>query len=220
MDYSLRFDAIWRNFDLLLSGLGVGLLLAVASIGVGAVIGFFVAFGLLSDNPVVSRACQLYVTILRNIPVLLVIFFVFFAMPQLGLRMDKVTSFIAALSIYSGAALAETFRGGLLAVSRGLTEAGQSIGLRPLQIKVYVVLPVMLRIVLPSLGNSFISLFKDTSLAATIAVPELTYYARKINVESFRVIETWMITSFLYVATTIVITTVLRLIEGRLSAQR
>ncbi len=220
MAYAFNFDSVWRNFDLMLSGLGLGLILAVISIAIGAVIGFFVAFGLLSRNILIARLCQAYVTGLRNIPVLLVIFFFFFALPQLGVRLDKIASFVAALSVYAGASLAEIFRGGLLAVPRGLTEAGQSIGLRPLQIKIYIVLPVMLRIVLPSLGNSFISLFKDTSLAAAISVPELTYYARKINVESFRVIETWMVTSLLYVATTILITSVLRLIEARLAARR
>lgn len=220
MSYTFNFDAVWRNFDMMLAGLGLGLTLAVMAIAIGAVIGFFVAFGLLSRNVVIARLCQVYVTVLRNIPVLLVIFFFYFALPQFGVRLDKMASFVAALAIYAGASLAEVFRGGLLAVPKGLTEAGQAIGLRPLQIKIYIVMPVMLRTVLPSLGNSFISLFKDTSLAAAISVPELTFYARKINVDSFRVIETWLVTSLLYVATTILITSILRFIEARLSKRQ
>lgn len=78
----------------------------------------------------------------------------------------------------------------------------------------------MLRNVLPSLSNSFISLFKDTSLAAAIAVPELTYQARKINLESYRVIETWLVTSLLYILTCYVIALLLRQLERRLSLTR
>jgi glutamine transport system permease protein len=79
---------------------------------------------------------------------------------------------------------------------------------------------VMLRNVLPSLGSTFISLFKDTSLAAAIAVPELTFYARKINNESFRVIETWLIASLFYVLTCTLLAALLRLLEKRMEIPR
>jgi polar amino acid transport system permease protein len=78
----------------------------------------------------------------------------------------------------------------------------------------------MVRNVLPSLSNNFISLFKDTSLAAAIAVPELTFYARKINVETFRVIETWMVVSLMYVAACYIIAAILRQVEARLAIPR
>jgi len=78
----------------------------------------------------------------------------------------------------------------------------------------------MLRNVLPSLSSTIISLFKDTSLAAAIAVPELTFAARKINVESFRVIETWMVTSAIYVATCFLIAALMRFVERRLALPR
>ena len=100
---------------------------------------------------------------------------------SLGIRIGKIESFILTLAIYAGAYLAEVFRGALLALPRGLREAGLAIGLTEWQTKVWIIIPVMLRNAFPSLGNNFISLFKDTSLAAAIAVPELTFYARKIN---------------------------------------
>jgi polar amino acid transport system permease protein len=87
-------------------------------------------------------------------------------------------------------------------------------------VRIWVVLPVMLRNALPALGSTFISLFKDTSLAAAIAVPELTFYARKINNESFRVIETWLVTSLLYVATCVLLAAMLRALERRLTIPR
>lgn len=126
-----------------------------------------------------------------------------------------MSSFITALSLYSGAYLTEVFRAGLIAVPRGLGEAGKAIGLTRLQIALWVVSPVMVRNVLPALGSTFISLFKDTSIAAAIAVPELTFQARKINVESFRIIETWTVASGLYIATCFTMAALLRGLERR-----
>ncbi len=150
----------------------------------------------------------------------MLILLLYFALPSVGIRLDKLSSFLITLALYAGAYLAEVFRGGLMAIPKGQREAGLAIGLREWQIKAYVIIPVMLRNVLPSLSNSFISLFKDTSLAAAIAVPELTYQARKINLESYRVIETWLVTSVLYILTCYVIALLLRQLERRLSLTR
>jgi polar amino acid transport system permease protein len=94
-------------------------------------------------------------------------------------------------------------------------EAGRSIGLTRLQTSAYVVAPIMLRNALPALGSTMISLFKDTSIAAVIAVPELTFQARKINTESFRVVESWGVASGLYIATCFLLAAGLRRLESR-----
>jgi glutamine transport system permease protein len=219
LGYTLNFAAVWRDLDLLWAGLGMGLLLALASIAIGAVIGLTLSFVLTSKSPARPLAAG-YVSIFRNTPLLVLILFTYFALPQLGIRLGKLESFIATLSLYAGAYLAEVFRGALLSVPAGLTEAGLAIGLTRSQIRISIVIPVMLRTVLPSLSSTFISLFKDTSLAAAIAVPELTYYARKINNESFRVIEVWLIASLFYVATCVVLAMLLRLAERRLALPR
>jgi glutamine transport system permease protein len=148
------------------------------------------------------------------------ILFAYFALPQLGIRLGKIESFVVTLSLYAGAYLAEVFRGALIAVPKGLREAGLAIGLSEGQIRLSIIIPVMLRNVLPSLSSTFISLFKDTSLAAAIAVPELTFYARKINNESFRVIETWLVVSLVYVATCVLLAMALRQLERRLAIPR
>jgi polar amino acid transport system permease protein len=136
------------------------------------------------------------------------------------LRLGKIESFILTLMIYSGAYLAEIFRSGLIAIPRGMREAGLAIGLTEFQTRISVIIPIMIRNVLPSLGSTLISLFKDTSLAAAIAVPELTFYARKINNETFRVVETWIVVSLLYVVTCSVLAAILRVVEGRLRIAR
>ncbi|MEZ5931150.1 MAG: amino acid ABC transporter permease [Alphaproteobacteria bacterium] len=217
MDYNFNFGVVWRNFDLLLSGLALGLGLALVSIAIGCVIGLALAFGMVSRNRLLRALASIYVTAIRNTPILVIILFAYFALPQLGVRLGKIESFVASLAIYAGAYLTEVFRAGLVALPAGLREAGLAIGLTEMQARRYLTLPVMLRNVLPSLSNNFISLFKDTSLAAAIAVPELTFYARKINVESFRVIETWLVASLLYVLTCYVIAALLRQAERRLA---
>lgn len=220
MGYTLNFAAVWRNSDFLISGLALSLGLAIISILIGALIGLILAFALTSKNRAAMIPAQIYVTVIRNLPILVLVLFAFFALPQMGFRLDKIKSFVLVLSIYSGAYLAEVFRAGLLSIPKGLSEAGLAIGLTPMQIRGSIIAPLMLRNVLPSLSSTIISLFKDTSLAAAIAVPELTFAARKINVESFRVIETWMVTSALYVATCFLIAALMRLVERRLALPR
>lgn len=220
MDYTLNFNAVWRSFDQLLGGLALSLGLAFAAILIGGIIGLFTAFALISKRRVLRLPAGLYVTVIRNTPILVLVLFTYFALPQLGVRMGKIESFVFTLALYSGSYLAEVFRAGLQAVPAGLREAGLAIGLTELQIRASIITPLMLRNALPSLSSTMISLFKDTSLAAAIAIPELTFEARKINVETFRVIETWIVASGLYVTTCALLAAVMRKIERNLSVPR
>jgi len=220
MGYHLNFGAVWRDFDLLLSGLGLGLGLAIVSIFAGCWIGLVAAFAMNSKHAYRRRIASCYVTVFRNLPPLFIIVFAYFVLPRLGLLVGKIETFILTLSIYGGAYLTEVFRGALLALPRGQREAGLAIGLTEWQTKVWIIIPIMIRNAFPALANNFISLFKDTSLAAAIAVPELTFYARKINVETFRVIETWLVTSLMYVAACYLIAAGLRFLERRLAIPR
>lgn len=221
MGYTLNFGAVWRDFDLLLSGLALGLGMAIVSILIGCVIGLAAAFAMLSKQGWLRRIAGTYVTVIRNSPPLVLILLAYFALPQvLGMRIGKIEAFIGTLAIYAGAYLTEVFRGALLALPGGLREAGLAIGLTERQAKAYIIVPVMLRNALPALSNNFISLFKDTSLAAAIAVPELTFYARQINVHSFRIVETWLVASLMYVATCYLIAAGLRRLERRMAIPR
>jgi His/Glu/Gln/Arg/opine family amino acid ABC transporter permease subunit len=215
MSYTLHFGVIWDNFDRLLAGLALGLGLALVAIAIGAVVGLALAFASVGRSRVPRKIANAYVTLIRNTPILVIILIVYFGLPQMGIRLGKIESFIASLAIYAAAYLTEVFRAGLLSVPAGVVDAGRAIGLRRLHLSLLVVFPIMLRNTLPALGSTFISLFKDTSIAAAIAVPELTFEARKINVETFRVMETWMVASALYVATCALIAAGLRRLERR-----
>ena len=215
MNYIFDYSVVWREFDNLIRGLALDLLLATASIIMGAVIGVFVAFALVSKDRTKNRLAKIYVTIIRNTPILIIILFVYFALPDLGITLNQYQSFILALTVYAGAYIAEVLRGGIQALPKGTKESAMAIGLTPFQTNRIMILPIVIRSTLASMSNNFISLFKDTSLAATIAVPELTFYTRKINVETFRVIEAWSVTSVLYVLTCLIIAVLLRRVEKR-----
>lgn len=221
MDYYFNFAVVWRNFDKLTEGLLLGLAMAAISLAVGCIIGLLFAYARIARAPWVRAIGWTYVEILRNTPILLLVFFVFFGLPELGIRsLDKVESFVFSLSIYAGAYLTEVFRAGLASVPKAYVEAAKAIGLSGWKRQRYVVLPITLRYVLPSLGSNLISLFKDTSIAAAIAVPELTFHARQINVQSFRVIETWSVASGMYLVTCLAIAWLLRRIERRYAVVR
>jgi His/Glu/Gln/Arg/opine family amino acid ABC transporter permease subunit len=215
MGYTLNFNVVWNNLDRLLWGLALGLGLAVVAIAIGAVLGLLFAFASTSRHRMVRGAVSGYVTLIRNTPILVIVLIVYFGLPQLGIRLGKIESFIFSLAIYAAAYLTEVFRAGLLSVPSGIVDAGRAIGLKARHIALLVVFPIMLRNSLPALGSTFISLFKDTSLAAAIAIPELTFEARKINTETFRVIEAWLSASVLYVVTCSLMAAGLRRLEHR-----
>jgi polar amino acid transport system permease protein len=127
---------------------------------------------------------------------------------------------VVTLSVYAGAYLVEVFRAGLDAVPRGLIDAGKAIGLTPYQRLMHVRLPTMLRMTLPALSNTFVSLFKDTSVASVIAVPELTYGAQWINFNTFRIMEVYLVVTGLYLVTGYAILIGLRMLERRYAIGR
>ena len=201
MGYTLNFGAVQRGFDLLLWGLGLGLAMGLVALVAGSLIGTIAACGAIYGGRTVRLIVAAYIGLVRNVPILVLALFAYFGLPEFGIRFDKVATFAIVLSIYAGAYLAETFRSAITVIPKGTVEAARAIGLTAPGIALWVVLPIAIRNALPSLGNNFISLFKDTSIAAVIAVPELTFQARKINNESFRVVEVWLTASLLYVAT-------------------
>jgi len=215
MGYTLNFDVVWKNLDRLFFGLALGLGLAVVAIAIGAVVGVLFAFASTSRQGLLRAVVSGYVTLIRNTPILVIVLIVYFGLPQVGIRLGKIESFIFSLAIYAAAYLTEVFRAGLLSVPSGVVDAGRAIGLKARHIALLVIFPIMLRNSLPALGSTFISLFKDTSLAAAIAIPELTFEARKINVETFRVIEAWLSATVLYVATCSLMAAGLRHLERR-----
>ena len=221
MEYHFNFNFIWRYSDKLYWGLVLSLELALVSILIGMAIGLGLALAYTGGGRLVRTAIAAYVEFIRNVPLLLLIYLVFYGIPSAGgFAYDAQTSFIATLALYSGAYLVEVFRAGLDAIPKGLIDAGKAVGLTPWQRFLYVRMPMMFRIVLPSLSNVYVSLFKDTALAYVIAVPELTYGANWIKTNTFRVIEVWLVAWPMYLGTCYVLLYALRVVERRFSLVR
>lgn len=221
MGYALNFNLIWRHFDKLWGGLLLSLELAVISIAIGVLIGLVLAVWYVSAGRTVRTIIAAYVEFIRNVPLILLVYLVFYGLPTVvDLAYSAPTSFVLTLSVYSGAYLVEVFRSGLEAVPRGQLDAGKAIGLTPWQRLIHVRLPTMLRITLPALSNTFISLFKDTSIASVISVPELTFGAQWINFNTFRIVEVYLVTTAMYLVTGYILLFGLRLVERRFRAAR
>lgn len=214
--YQFNWRPVFDNFDLLLKGLALGIGIALLALAIGSAIGLAAAFCRVHGTRPLRMLAAGYVELVRNIPLLLILYFVYFGLPLLGISLfDNVWSFILALAVYAGAYLTEVFRAGIEAVGQGQIEAAKAIGLTRLQVARHVTIPLMFRVALPALGNTFISLFKDTSVASAIAVPELSYGAIRINVNTWRVIEVYLVVGLMYLAACYAIAALLRQAERR-----
>ena len=197
--------------------------------GFGSIIGLFGAFARSSKSPIANVVVTAYVEFIRNIPLLLIVFLFYYGLPQAFPRHSWQQEFIVntalptpertfeiALAVYAGAYLTEIFSSGILSVSKHYHDAGRSLGLSNFQRARYVTSPIMFRTVLPSLSNTFISLFKDTAIAFVIGVEELSRAANKINTDFFRPIEAWTAAGLLYLITAWTLAIVLRFLEHRI----
>ena len=221
MDYHFNFSYIWRHFDRLFYGLVLSLELALVSIAIGMIIGLLLALVYVESSKSIRFFVASYVELIRNSPLLLLVYLIFYGIPSIGwFQYSATTSFIVTLSIYSGAYLVEVFRSGLAAVPEGLIDAGKAIGMKPWQRLISIRIPTMFRIVLPALSNTYISLFKDTSIASVIAVPELMYGAQWINFNTFRIIEVYTVITPMYLVTGYVILLSLRQVEKKFAINK
>jgi polar amino acid transport system permease protein len=170
------------------------------------VLGFVLAFALAviaalardSGSRVLRFAGACYVEVIRNTPVLLQIFIVYFAFPTLGIRLSAVTAGIIALGVNVGAYLTEVVRAGFSSVERGQLEAAQVLGLSRLSVFTYIVAPQALRNVYPSLVNNLVQVLLGTSLLSTIAVPEITGVATVINARTLLFVQVFGIAVVAY----------------------
>ena len=165
----------WINLRFLLDGLWVTIQVSVVSIIFSMILGGIAGTVRYSNIPILSKVVGIIVDIIRNLPLLLIIFFTYFALPQIGIKLNIFWAAVAALTIFESAMLSEIFRAGLNAVPSGQTEAGMSSGLTYVQTLTMIVMPQAFKSMLPAILSQLISLIKDTWLAVIISLPELTH---------------------------------------------
>lgn len=224
----VRSPVYVETYRFLAPAIGVTLQVAVLAYALAMVLGLIAALGQLSKNPFVATPARLYVEIVRGVPLLVQIIYVAFVLtpaladlfrgaglPGVGLwfRRDIVRA-VLALGIGYGAYLAEVYRAGIQSIPKGQTEASRSLGMTPWQTMRHVVLPQAIRVILPPLGNDFVSMLKDSSLASVISVQELTYSGQLLNARTFRSFETYNVVALLYLIMTLVGSLGVRGLEG------
>jgi aspartate/glutamate/glutamine transport system permease protein len=176
MDFIGAYSA--DNLTFLLDGFWLTLKMAFIAIICSFIIGGLIGTIRFAKVPVLSQVLAVIVEVIRNLPLLLIIFFTFFALPEIGIKFEEVPAAIIALTIFEAAMISEIIRSGLNSIDKGQMEAARSSGLSYFQALWNVILPQALRRMVPPMVSQFISLLKDTSLAVVISVPELTHNAQ------------------------------------------
>jgi len=218
VDYPFR--PVVQNWPALVDGLFVTLQIAAASLVLSLLLGL-VLVGVRMLFPTVGRWLVTgYVEVIRNVPPLVLLYFIFFALPHAGLVLDPFTSGVLGLTIYHAAFVAEVLRAGVEAVGSSQLEAARSLGLNAAQALRYVVLPQAAVVVLPPLGNLAISLTKTTSLVAIISVSDITYQSQILVSDTFRPFELFAAAGAVYLCLSLGIGQITRAAEKRLTAYR
>ena len=212
MAYIFDWTPIWDNRDLIADGLLTTIALSALGLCLALVIGLLVGTAGASQSRLLRMFAAAYVEIMRNIPLLVHMYFWYMGLAFL--RLPPFVCAVAALTLYSGAYVAETVRTGIGAVPRGQRLAAQATGLTPAKVLLLVVYPQALRIIMPSLASISSQLIKDTSLASVITVAELTYQASAIEGQTFRTFEIYITISLLYLALVMLVTWGLMLLPG------
>ena len=198
MAYSLDFSWLADAASLILNGALMTILLVVVSASLGTLISILGAAGRRSGNAMLRAAVTSYVELIRNTPFLAQLFFIYFGLPSLGLRLDPVVSAILAMTINLAAYGIEIVGAGLDAVARGQREAGLALGLRPRQIFMKIVLPQALKVIFPALTSQIVITMLESAVVSQISVRELTYEADLLQAKTFRSFETYLVVTIIY----------------------
>ncbi|PKH24709.1 amino acid ABC transporter permease [Enterobacterales bacterium CwR94] len=182
----------------LLKGALFTLQLSIGGMFFGLLLGFLLALMRLSPFWPLRWLSRFYVSVFRGTPLIAQLFLIYYGLPQFGIELDPIPSAMIGLSLNTAAYTSESLRGAISSIERGQWEAAASIGMTPWQTLRRVILPQAARTALPPLGNSFISLVKDTSLAATIQVPELFRQAQLVTSRTLEVFTMYLAASLIY----------------------
>ena len=200
---------------LLLEGLLITLKISSICLVLSFILGFLSAFARLSSSPMLKSISWLYVETIRNTPLLIQIFLIYFVISPV-FNIPAFTSAVIALSLFEGAYSSEIIRSGIINIPKGQYEAAQSIGLSVAGTYIKIIIPQMLRQTLPMLAGQSVSLIKDSALVSTIAIYDLTMQGQRIVSETFLTFEIWFAVAICYLAITASLSFIIRRFENQL----
>lgn len=198
MDQSFSFTSVFAAYDQLLLGAGLTMRLTLASVALGMIVAIVGAWAKTSGPAWARRLATGYVEVIRNTPFLLQLYFFFFGLPSIGVRLTPNDAALLTMVVNLGAYATEIVRAGVEAIPHGQTEAARALGLRPLQVFRLVVLPPALRIIYPPLVGQFTMVLLGSSVVSAISANELASVANSIQSLTFRTFETYFVVTFMY----------------------
>lgn len=196
---------ISNHYNAFLAGAVMTAVVSAVCIAAGMILGLWLSFGLISQNRPIRRASAAYRSFWRGTPILVQLLIVFYLLPAIGVDVPPIGAAIIALTMNTAAFQAEIFRGGLLSIPPGQVEAARMLGIGILSIRVRILIPQMMRLVLPALINETISILKNSSLISVIAVTELMRTSQQVVSVTYRPLETYMIAAVIYLAMNLVL---------------
>lgn len=197
------------------AGVQLTVFLTCGSMALALVLGLLLALARISRSRVLRLPALVFVELIRGTPLLLQLFYIYYVLPLIGIRLTPIQAGLAGLAINYGAYLSEVFRAGIAAVDRGQWEAAGALGLaRGLTLRL-VVLPQAIRIVVPPVGNYFVSLFKDTALVSTISIAELMFRGQLIAADTFKYMRIYTVVFVIYLVISIPASLAVRWLERR-----
>jgi polar amino acid transport system permease protein len=218
-DYQFIFRTVVPYLDELPTAIATTLWLSLLTIALSFAIGVVGALGRQSRSRGVRFLAGAYVEFMRNTPLLVLLYLVYFGIPQTGLRVSGFTSAVVALTLNSGAYMTEILRGGLLAIPHSQYEAAQSQGMSVLQTLRHIVMPQVFRVIYAPLGNQFVQIVLGSSLASVVAVNDITSWMETTGSATFRYLETFVVAGLIYIVMCQIINAA-RIVTGRILFRR
>ena len=210
-------DLLHEAAPVMLKGAGYTLVFAVASMAGGLLLGFPTAVMRILPWKWLRWPANVYVSLMRGTPLLVQMFVIYYGLPSVGIEFTPVTAGILALSLNAGAYLSESLRGAMLSVARGQWSASYSLGMGYGQTLRYVIMPQALRVAVPSMSNTLISLIKDTSLVSVITMTELMLSTKEVIAATFRPLPLYLAAAAIYWVLSLLFEQVQRYAEARLN---
>ncbi|MBN2282831.1 MAG: amino acid ABC transporter permease [Deltaproteobacteria bacterium] len=187
----------------------------VEAILLALVLGLFTGLGRISSNRIINGIASVYVEVIRGIPLLVQLFYIYFALGRV-VNLPATVSAVIAMGVCYGAYMGEIFRAGIESIPKGQMEAARSLGMNYSQAMRHVILPQAFKTILPPVGNEFVALLKDSSLVSILAVSDLLRRGREFASESFTYFETYTMVALIYLIITLFLSKLVSIMEERI----
>ena len=197
-------------------GILVTFQVTIEAILLALLLGLFTGLGRISKNKIINGIASVYVEVIRGIPLLVHLFYIYFALGRV-VNLPALVSAVIAMSVCYGAYMGEIFRAGIESIPQGQMEAARSLGMSYPQAMIHVILPQAFKTILPPVGNEFVALLKDSSLVSILAVSDLLRRGREFAAQSFTYFQTYTMVALVYLVITLFLSKLVSIMEERIS---